>query len=61
MIYHNSEFDFRKQKCTKIRSKITSKMAWLKFDAKTFQHVSKTLTRRSKKLSAPPPRQGSLN
>ena len=51
MIFHNSEFDFRRQECTKIRSKIASKMAWLKFAAKTLQDVSKTLTRRPKKLS----------
>ena len=51
MICHNSEFDFRRQECTKIRSKIASKMAWLKFAAKTLQDVSKTLIRRPKKLS----------
>ena len=51
MIFHNSQFDFRKQKCTQIRSKIASKMAWLKFAAKTLQDASKTLTRRPKKLS----------
>ena len=51
MIFHNSEFDFRRQECTKIRSKIASKMAWLKFAAKTLQDASKTLTRRPKKLS----------
>ena len=51
MIFHNSEFDFRSQECTKIHSKIASKMAWLKFAAKTLQDASKTLTRRPKKLS----------
>ena len=51
MIFHNSEFDFRRQKCVKIHSKIASKMAWLKFAAKTLQDASKTLTRRPKKLS----------
>ena len=51
MIFHNSDFDFRRQECTKIRSKIASKMAWLKFAAKTLQDASKTLTRRPKKLS----------
>ena len=51
MIFHTSEFAFRRQECTKIRSKIASKMAWLKFAAKTLQDVSKTLTRRPKKLS----------
>ena len=51
MVFHNSEFDFRGQECTKIRSKIASKMAWLKFAAKTLQDASETLTRRPKKLS----------
>ena len=51
MIFHNSEFDFRRQECTKIRSKIASKIACLKFAAKTPQDASKTLTRRPKKLS----------
>ena len=56
MIFHKSEFDFRRQECTKIRSKIASKMAWLKFAANTLQDASKTLTRRPKKLSDPPPK-----
>ena len=51
MIFHDLEFDFRTQECRKIRSKIVSKMAWLKFAAKTLQDASKTLTRRPKKLS----------
>ena len=51
MIFHTSEFDFRRQECTKIPSKIASKMAWLKFAAKTLQDASKKLTRRPKKLS----------
>ena len=51
MIFHGSEFDFRRQKCTKIHSKIASKMAWLKFAGKMLQDASKTLTRRSQKLS----------
>ena len=51
MIFHDLDFDFRRQECTKIRSKIASKMAWLKFAAKTLQDASKTLTRRPKKLS----------
>ena len=51
MIFHNSEFDFRRQKCIKIHSTIASKMAWLHFAAKTLQDASKTLTRRPKKLS----------
>ena len=51
MIFHNSEFDFRSQECIQIHSKIESKMAWLKFAAKTLQDASKTLTRRPKKLS----------
>ena len=51
MIFHGSKFDFLKQKCTKIRSKIACKMAWLNFAAKTLQDASKTLTRRPKKLS----------
>ena len=51
MIVHKSNFDFRSRECTKIRSKIASKMAWLKFTAKTLQDASKTLTRRPKKLS----------
>ena len=54
MIFHNSEFDFRRQEYTKIHSKIASKMAWLKFAAKTLQDASKTLTRRPKRL----PRRG---
>ena len=51
MIFHGSKFDFLRQKCTKIRSKIACKMAWLIFAAKTLQDASKTLTRRAKKLS----------
>ena len=51
MIFHGSKFDFLRQKCTKIRSKIACKMAWLNFAAKTLQDASKTLTRRLKKLS----------
>ena len=51
MIFHNSEFDFRRQEYTQIHSKIASKMAWLKFAAKTLQDASKTLTRRPKKRS----------
>ena len=51
MIFHGSEFDFRRQKCTKIHSKMASKMAWLKIAAKMLQDASKTFTRRPKKLS----------
>ena len=51
MIVHGSKFDFLRQKCTNIRSKIACKMAWLNFAAKTLQDASKTLTRRPKKRS----------
>ena len=50
-IFHNSDFDFWMQKCTKIRSKIAFKMVWRKFGAKTLQDTSKTLARRPKKPS----------
>ena len=51
MIFYSSKFDFRKQKCIEIRSKIIYKIAWLNFVAKTLPDASKTLTGRPKKLS----------
>ena len=54
MIFNNSEFDFRTQKCTNIHSKIVFKMAWPTFAAKTLQDASKTLTRRPKRTPRRP-------
>ena len=46
MIFHGSKFYFLRQQCTKIRTKIACKMAWLNFAAKTLQDASKTHVRK---------------